>query len=105
MRDSPGSQARIERDKKIDEMAATGSAPTPRPAEFGVDFITSDVGLPWAEPPQKRSLFVVGGEQEMLRFYEAYMPPTFQRVAQTRPTTEPTNINSSEQFEKVWNLR
>ena len=105
MRDSPGIQAMIERDKKIDQMAATRRAPTPRPAEFGVDFITSDVGLPWAEPPQKRSLFVVGGEQEMLRFYETYMPPPFQRFAQTWPTTGPTIIKDTEQFEKVWNLR
>jgi hypothetical protein len=105
MRDSPKVQAMIEREKKIEKMAATRRAPTSRPAEFGVDFITSDVGLPWAEPPQKRSLFVVGGEQEMLRFYEAHRPPPFQRVAQTQPTTGPTIIKDSDQFEKVWNLR
>jgi len=105
MRDSPRFQAMIERDKEREKIAATRRAPTPRPPEFGVDFITSDVGLPWAEPPQKRSLFVVGGEQEMLRFYETYMPPPFQRFAQTRPTTGPTIIKDSDQFEKVWNLR
>jgi len=105
MRDSPKVQAMIEREKEREKIAATRRAPTPRPPEFGVDFITSDVGLPWAEPPQKRSLFVVGGEQEMLRFYEAYWPKPFQYISQTRPTTGPTIIKSSDHFEKVWNLR
>jgi len=105
MRDSPRVQAMIERDKEREKIAATRRAPTPRPPEFGVDYIASDVGLPWAEPPQKRALFVVGGEQAMLRFYETYHPPIYQPLAQTRPTTGPAIIKDTEQFEKVWNLR
>ena len=95
VRDRPNIRALIERERERQKTAA--SRPAPAPPQFGVDFIASD-GVAQSGPPQTRSLYVVGGEEEMLRVYETYQPQPY-------GSTWSANINMSQQFEKAWKLR
>jgi hypothetical protein len=84
-------------EKQETQRAARGR-PSSRPAarqprEFGVDLIASEVVRLGEDPVQKRSLYVVGGEQEMVRMFEA---------------VEGGIGSASDQiknFEAAWNLR
>ena len=95
VRDRPNIRSLIERERERQKTAATRPA-TALP-QFGVDFIASDRAAQGGQT-QTRSLYVVGGEDEMLRVYETYQPQPY-------GSTWSANINISEQFEKAWNLR
>jgi hypothetical protein len=63
--------------------------------------MSADNQLPEREPPQKRAIFVVGGEQELLRVYEMLHPDETSHLTRSQPG----KLKTADLFEEVWNLR